>query len=663
VAATRRLAAVVFTDIVDYTSFAHSDERGALGLLEEQERLVRPLLEAHRGRKVKSMGDGLLIEFHNALDAIEYAVDLQRHVNERNAGAGERPFRLRVGIHLGDVQGKGTDILGDAVNIASRVEPLADPGGVCLSEPVYVEVRNKVPYRLEKLGPKSLKGVREPMEIYRVVLPWGGEEAPSRSPSSHPRLAVLPLANISPDPKDEYFADGLTEELISVLSQIQGLRVISRTSVNQYRGTTKSVGQIGSELGADSVLEGSVRKAGDQLRISVQLIDSRTDEHRWAQTYDRRLDNVFAIQAEIAEKTAGALRLELLRPARESIRKEPTTNLTAYNLYLKGLHALHQSDQIEGFTEARKAFEASIREDPNFAQAYCQLANIYMGLAGITLPGPEAYPRAQELISKALELDPNSSEVHSALGNLAMQTAHDWALAEREFRLAISLNPSNVLARGWYGTFLWVINRFDELIEQDRTVGELDPLIERLGDHLTWHYYLNGDLPSALASAEARRDSRPREPLAHIRLGFLYTIAGRLEEARKEAELAAGPANPGDRQDRALLWCMLGKPQEARELLAEFLEAARTRYVSPGGIAVLYAALGEKEEALEWFDRDHQTGDDSLWFWYHSLALDSLRSDPRFQSMLKRLNLPTDIQWGPGHRGNAGGLPKGSSEK
>ena len=265
----------MFTDLAGFTPLAQADEAGALRLLKEQEKMIRPILETHRGRKVKSMGDGLLIEFLNALDTVECGVDLQRQAHERNAREGAQPLQLRVGIHLGDVQQRGTDIFGDAVNIASRIEPLAEPGGVCLSDPVYVQVRNKVPYQLEKLGPKSLKGVREPIDVYRIVLPWAKEEAPAPGPSP-PRLAVLPLVNISPDPRDDYFAAPLTEELITVLSQIRGLRVISRTSVNQNKGTTKPLALIGSELGADSVLEGSVRKAGDRLRIAVQLIDTRT---------------------------------------------------------------------------------------------------------------------------------------------------------------------------------------------------------------------------------------------------------------------------------------------------------------------------------------------------------------------------------------------------
>jgi adenylate cyclase len=653
VAATRRLAAIVFTDIAGYTSLAQSDEAGALRLLQEQERLIRPLLETHRGRKVKSIGDGLLIEFRNALDAVECAVDLQQQLHERNAREGERPLRLRVGIHLGDVQRRGTDIFGDAVNIASRVEPLADPGGVCLSAQVYDQVHNKVPYQLRKLGPKSLKGVQEPMEIYQVVLPWVGREPTPGAPQL-PRLAVLPLANISPDPKDEYFADGLTEELISALSKIRDLRVIARTSVSQFKSTTKTVSQIGAELGATSVLEGSVRKAGNRLRIALQLIDAGTQDHIWASTYDRELDDVFAIQTEIAEKTASALRLELLAPERESIRKEPTANLAAYDLYLKGIYAARRL--WAGETESIKFFEEAIRNDPGFSQAYAQLADVFIGLAGNTLAHDEAFPRARELVAKALELDPNSSEAHMARGNLALQYDHDYGLAEAEFKRAISLKPSNAKAHFWYVILLRALTKYDNAMKESRTAAELDPLWGPPRFQLREVQCLTGDFAAAIASAEAERDREPENPDCHNDLGLIYAEAGRMADARREAELSAGCVSKGilnmewTEWRLAVLWAQVGKPEEARRLLRELEETSRTKHVSPTWIAGVCASLGEKEKAFEWLEANNGEGASGLWIHYENTAFDSIRDDPRFRTMLEKLNLPTEVKWvrGPG---------------
>jgi TolB-like protein len=648
----RRLAAIMFTDIAGYTALSQADESRALQLLREQKALVRPILELHHGRQVKSMGDGLLIEFPNALDAVECAVDLQRHVHERNAREGAEPLRLRVGIHLGDVQRLGSDIVGDAVNIASRIEPLAEPGGVCLSEPVYFQVRNKVPYQLEKLGPKNLKGVQEPLDIYRVVLPWSAARGPSAG-HAFPRIAVLPLANISPDPKDEYFADGLTEELISVLSQIRGLRVISRTSVNQYKGTAKPIAQIASELGADSVLEGSVRKAGDQLRIAVQLIDTRTDEHRWAKTYDRRLENVFAIQAEVAERTAEALKVELLKSEGKVIQEKPTSNLAAYESYLRGIKAFQQAtSQLTAQTdrEVVKYFEEAIQEDPAFSAAYSYLAMHFVVVGGMTRPYQEVFPRARELVAKALELNPKSSDAHTARGNLAMQADLDWKRAEEEFQQAIALNPSSSTARAWYAYLLGVLQRFDEAQVQNLAAMELDPLWTYPRRQLIGNYSHLGDLETVIALSEKLMERFPDQRDGRDLLAWGYALAGRRADAVKLVEPLAGASDLQSRGLRAAVLALLGEPEEMRTMLMDFERGRRAEYLSLTVRASGYAMCGDTEKALLLLEREYRDGESALWNVYQDRQFDSIRKDPRFQALLRALNLPMTLArplWSP----------------
>jgi adenylate cyclase len=335
VASQRRLVVIMFTDMVGFTARAQADEAAALGLRQEQEELIRPVLASHQGHEVKSTGDGLLVEFGSALKAIECAIGIQRRLHERNAKGGATRIDLRIGIHLGDVEQHGGDIFGDAVNIASRIEAIAEPGGICLSSAVYEQVRNKIPDTLVKLPPRSMKGVQRPMDLYRVVLPWTVREPLSASPGPA-RLAVLPFSNISPDPSDEYFADGLTEELITVLSQLKELRVIARTSVMPYKSTSKGIAQIGAELGVATVLEGSVRKAGDQLRITVQLIDVATQEHTWANTFDRKLDKIFAVQSEIAKLIAKQLKVNVRAAEQARLEARPPIRPDSYLAYLKG---------------------------------------------------------------------------------------------------------------------------------------------------------------------------------------------------------------------------------------------------------------------------------------------------------------------------------------
>jgi adenylate cyclase len=642
VASTRRLAAIMFTDMVGYTASAQANEKATLMLRKEQEDLVRPVLAEHHGREVKSTGDGILVEFESALKATECAVGIQRRLHERNGKHGVVAIQLRIGIHLGDVEQQGTDIFGDAVNIASRIEPVAVPGGICVSGAVYEQVRNKIPDKLEKLPPTSLKGLQIPMDIYRVVLPWTLRDPPSPSPGPI-RLAVLPLANISPDPKDEYFADGLTDELIGTLSKLSELRVIARTSVGQYKATSKTIAQIGNELAVTSVLEGSVRKAGNRIRITLQLIDAVTQEHIWADHYDRDLDDVFAIQTEVAEKTASALQLKVLRQERESIGKAPTTDLAAYHLYLKGVYLVSQGG-LKGLEESIHFFEEAIRNDPNFSEAYARLANVFIGLSSDFLPVGDAIPRARELIAKALEIDPNLSEAHTARGNLALQYDLDWGVAEAEFKRAIFLSPSNANAHHWYSHLLVAVSRYEDALRESKTTKELDPLVQPPQDELRFAECFTEDFDSPIASAEAARDSHPLDPRYHVVLGLIYADAGRIADARGEAEFSSGPVDKWSEWNRALLWVRLGKPEEARTLVTKWDDASRTEYVSPLWMASLYSELGEKEQALGWLERNNGEGARSLVLDFQLRTFDSIRNDPRFRSLLERLNLPTEVK-------------------
>lgn len=301
----------MFTDIVGFSSLTQKNERLALELLEEHRKIVRPIIASHNGHEIKTIGDAFLIEFGSALEATQCAIDVQKSLHDyHQRSTAERRIHLRVGVHVGDVVQRQSDILGDAVNIASRIEPLAEADGICISEQVYAQVRNKLDCQIEELGPHELKNIDYPVNVYRILPPWE-DSAMAQVRLDRKRVAVLPFLNISPDPNDAYFADGLTEELMVRLSSISGLKVIARTSIMRYKGTSKSVREIGKELESGSVLEGSVRKAVNRLRVTAQLIDATTQEHLWAQNYDRDLEDVFAIQTEVAENVSNALKTQL----------------------------------------------------------------------------------------------------------------------------------------------------------------------------------------------------------------------------------------------------------------------------------------------------------------------------------------------------------------
>ncbi len=644
----RRLAAIMFTDLVGFTASAQVDEAATLSRLHEEEAILRPLFKPYGGREIKSTGDGFLIEFASALKATECAVEMQRQMRDRNAKSPTSPILLRIGIHVGDVEEVGGDILGDAVNIAARIHPFCDPGGVCLSEQVVPHLRNKLPAKLERLGQKSLKGVQEPVALYRVVLP-GTVRGRSTERPSLPRLAVLPFANISPDFNDDYFADGLTEELISRLSRIRGLRVIARTSIGQYKGTEKPIAQIGSELGVESVLEGSVRKVGDQVRISVQLIDVRTEEHRWAETYDRKIEKVFEIQAELAERAASALQVELLESERAAIQERPTSSLVAYEAYLRGIQAC-QRFYLEGAGREdelnRRAighFEEAIREDPRFIEAYAYLANLLISLSGDVLPKEEVLPRVRELTARATELNPRSSEVHTAVGNLAMQFDRDWPGAEAELQQAISLNPSNAMAHFWYGVLLHRIQRFNEAVKQYRAAIELDPLWPPAKTNLAWNRAFCGDTESAIDDCHRLMERFPESERFRVLLAWIYVLAGRAEEALRLVEPMTGPGEAVITANRYGVLAYLGKPEGARAQLDLWRAGRSAKYMSRFDAAALYASLGEKESAIGLLAQDFRESRFPAWASCWGPYFDSIRRDPRFIALLREMKLPTTL--------------------
>src|SRR2546422_2675861 len=297
----RRLAAIMFTDMVDYTTMSAKNETLALALLEEHRQLLRPVFARHGGREVKTIGDGFLVEFPSALEAVRCALEIQQLMYKRNQDVpSERKMLLRVAVHLGDVEHRDGDVYGDAVNIASRIQSLADPGGICITQQVFDHVRNNEEFRTVALGQNQLKNVQIPTEVYTVLPSTERTKLTTNEVLEPRRVAALPLAIISSDQQDEYFADGLTEEIINTLSMIPGLRVIARTSVMKYKQVNKSVGEIVRELKVGTILEGSVRKAGGRLRITIQLIDVGSEAPIWAQKYDRELEDVVKIQTDIA---------------------------------------------------------------------------------------------------------------------------------------------------------------------------------------------------------------------------------------------------------------------------------------------------------------------------------------------------------------------------
>ncbi|MCR4405032.1 MAG: tetratricopeptide repeat protein [Candidatus Acetothermia bacterium] len=640
----RRLAAIMLTDIVGYTALAQKDEPLALELLGEHNRLLRPLFRGYAGREIKSTGDGFLVEFPSALEATRCAIEIQTALKDRNAAASpERRIEVRIGLHVGDVLHREGDVFGDGVNIAARIEPLAPPGGICLTRQAYDHVWNKLDRPLVSLGKRELKNIQLPMEVYRVVLPW--EEPPEGGRHDHDRsrIAVLPLANISPDPKDEYFADGMTEELIYTLSKLRELRVIAYTSVMAYKGQRKKIAEIGRELGVGTVLEGSVRKAGNRLRITALLIDAQNEEHLWSERYDRDLEDVFAIQSDIAKRVAEALQVHLLAGERQEIEKEPTGNLEAYDLYLRGRHCGNERTE-ERFKKAIECFEGAIGIDPDYALAYAGLADIYTVLP-LYAPAAfkETFLRAKRAALQALLLDDTLAEARVSLAQVKAYCDWNWAEAEREFIRAIALKPSYATAHYQYGRFFIYMGRFDEALEEIHRALELDPLSVLSNFHLGVVVYLTGDYDEAIKALQKTIEMAPNFWMGHIWLGMAYLEKSMYAEAL--ARLHQAKALPGcwpSMADAVIasVYTRMGKRRAARELLDELLRRSEREYIPPSWMAILYSALGENDRCFAWLEQAYEEHDQFLLFLAKGGGIFEIdRADPRFTALLKRIGL------------------------
>lgn len=636
-AAPSRLSAVVFTDLEGYTWQSQRDESRALGLLEEQESLIGPHLTRHHGRKVKSTGDGFLLEFATALDAVECSIAIQQAVHDRNSNASLPPLHLRIGVHWGPVQERGGDIVGNAVNIASRLEHLTEPGGVCVSSRVYESVREHASQPLEKIGPIALKGVPGEVEVYRVVLPWAAREPHSPEVSST-RLAVLPFSNVSPDPADGYLADGLTDELISSLSLAAGLRIIARTSVNVYAGTNKPIGQIGTELGVASVITGSVRKAGDDLRITVQLVDARTEEPRWTQVFDRKLENVFALQSDIARHVAAALPHKL-PPVKEGARA-PTANLRAYQLYLRA-RAIWTNRASDAVLTALHYFEEARDLDPEFSQVYSGIADCLSVLGDLgAMPWSTAAPRAISAARQAVALDARNAAAHASLA-LVLTRQYEWGEAEREFRIAIQLDPGYAPAHHWYYLLLRTERRMDEGRRQLVQAWESDPLSPIINLHRGIVEWLDHRPTEALAWTTRALELDPRFEMAYVYQVFIHRSRGDRPSAMASFERFKTLDSAGQINNSwyGLLLADLGMVSEANAWIVQQLARPDPVRVHPMSIAWAYGALGDHDRCFEWLARSV----DDIMFGPLVLMTNEvfreLRSDPRFAEYLRRIRL------------------------
>jgi TolB-like protein/class 3 adenylate cyclase/tetratricopeptide (TPR) repeat protein len=693
----RKLTAIMFTDMVGYSALTQRNEALALELLEEHRRLLRELFPRFDGREVETTGDGFLIEFGSALEASKCAIEIQRAITAWNQTASpDRKIQVRIGIHVGDVIHKDGHVLGDGVNIAARLQPLAEPGGICISVDVARQVQNNLQATIVKMGEAELKNIRLPMEICRIVLPWEEhfrtpvkssttkrserkafraalaivvvalsgmgvwlcyisgrlpklESVPrtnatsaSLRPVEPKSVAVLPFVNMSADKGDEYLSDGMTEELLNVLSRVKGLRVPGRSSSFAFKGKNEEriFRKVGEELHVKAVLEGSVRKAGNQLRITAQLINVADGFHLWSDTYDRDMTNIFAIQSDIAERVALALTMQLGVGERRALAKKPTEDTEAYRVYLLGLSFWNQRT-ADGVKKALEYYEEALVKDPNYALAQVGVANSYLVMVEVAgVPTKETMPKAAAAALSALKLDDTLGEAHATLAFIR-KTMWDWQGAEAEFMRAIELTPNYATAHHWYSRLLLEVGRIDDASREIQRAQDLDPLSPIINVSAGWILHCQGHYDQAIAAYRTVIELNPNFPWAHLTVGEAYLMKQMNNEAIMEFQtLRASMGNtPFGLGKLGYAYGISGRVNEAHNVLDELTRFLRQGYEVQFDIALVYHGLSDRERTLDWLEKAVEAQTRWTPVMNYDVLWQNLRPEPRFIALLKKMGL------------------------
>ena len=678
----------MFTDMVGYSALSQRNEKLAQELLEEHRRLLRELFPRFNGTEIKTIGDAFLVEFHSALEAAQCGIEIQRALAKRNHDVpNDRRIEIKIGIHIGDVVHRDGDVYGDGVNIASRIEPLAGAGGICVSMDVERQIRNALEARFEKLAPTELKNISVAMDLFRIVLPWeaadergignqreqahyfGCQKIGSRSPRvllsrlsaslggsfinqanklrihqmprtrAHRRppdqksIAVLPFVNMSADKNDEYLSDGMTEELLNVLTKVKGLHVPGRSSSFAFKGRNEDgiFRKVGEQLHVNTVLEGSVRKAGDKLRITAQLVKVADGYHLWSETYDGDMKDILAVQSDVAKRVVQALQVQLGVDEARALAKKATENPEAHRLYLLGRYHFEKFTRA-GWTNAIHYYEEALKVDPNFALAYCGLADTYGWAGGQLMPGREAWAKEMELAQKALELDPNLAEAHLSMGTALFSVLGPHA-SEKELDRAVELNPNLALIYDQYGWTFSEMGRFDDAIAAEKKALELDPLSTFLNTDLAFFLYWARRYEEATTQIRKTLELDPNNGFAHSILGWCLIAKGNKAEATAEFQKATTLDDlPWYVSSVGYAYAVSGDRAKAEQVLRELDELAKQRYVSPANRAAVYLGLGENEKALDWLEKAYEDRDPIFWWINGDQLYDKVRGTPALRS-------------------------------
>ncbi len=607
----RRLTTILAADVVGYSRLTGVNESGTIAALKTLRKdLVDRKIAEHNGRIVKLTGDGMLIEFPSVVNAVACAADIQRAVRARNASVPpETRIEFRMGINVGDVIVEGEDILGDGVNVAARLESIAPPGGIALSQAVRDHVGKRLDLVFEDMGERRLKNIERPIRVYNVSLdPTPGSDGAATHGEEKPSIAVLPFINMSGDPEQEYFSDGITEDIITDLSKVSGLSVVARNTAFTYKGKTVEVAEVAKHLDVNFVLEGSVRKAGARVRVTAQLINGKDDRHVWADRYDRDLTDIFAIQDEITHAIVEQLKVKLLPQEKKSIGQTPTANVEAYTYYLRGRDFFHRHSK-RYFELARRMFLKAVELDPLYARAYAGIADCDSFLF-LWYREDIAIDSILDTSAKALALDDKLAEAHGSRG-LALSLLRDYDQATAEFEQAIALDPNSY---------------------------ETHYLYARAS-------FAQGNLKRAAALFERAAEIKPDDYQSVCLLIQVYRSLGRDQESKEaarkgvklaEGELALHPEDPRPAHLGIAALLELGENDRAREWISRALAIDPDDPLTQYNLACGYTHLGDLDAAFDLLERSLPRAGPEIREWIkHDSDFDRLRDHPRYQKILE----------------------------
>src|SRR6266576_1499937 len=698
----RKLAAIMFTDMVGYSALAQRDDKVALELLEEHRRLLRELFPQFHGTEIKTIGDAFLVEFGSALEAAQCAIEIQRTLAKRNHDVtSDRRIELKIGIHIGDVVHRNGDVYGDGVNIASRIEALAGAGGICVSTDVERQIRNALEARFEKFGSADLKNIKLRMDLFRIVLPWEkGTEFPAKrtstkspllvpagvllilallagwwwmqrsnknqqstaahalpaAPTNTPdqkSVAVLPFVNLSDDKGSEYFSDGVSEELLTVLQKIPGMHVAARTSAFSFKGKNATAQEIGQKLGVAYLVDGSVRKSGEAVRIAARLTRADTGEEVWSENFTRDLKDVFAVQTELAETIVAQVRDRLTGSAADSADKQKiqaevqaaekggTKNVEAHEFYLQGRFYENRHSE-KSAREALAAYQHATELDPGFALAWAGVAGTNVWLAAFATEGGQKtfdahLLSARDAVTRALSIEPNLPEALLARGSIETNFDFNWNGAAQTLSKALALAPADPNIVIAAGNLEIARGNMDRAIELYRKAVDLDPVNPQARAFLAFNLAATKRFAEARAEFPRVVELNPAAPWAHAGLGLSYLLEGKFEEAVAATEGEAGE------WARLIVACArwgqkkIPEADAALARLSDFFKQ-KTAYE----IAEVYAYRGDKNKAFEWLERARRQRNPGLAGLRKDPLLANLRADPRWNAFLRTMGLADD---------------------